>query len=424
MNHHPEVSSPASSSSWIEFPDRLKELLVARNPGFLRSALKTENCQLFSSSDLINYVQRNHDWLRNSPKLQIVSSKTHSKKNELRPLFDSILDDNGPDSAAVFLLDCFCSGHTIVLNHLDRCWPSVGQLLNAIEDELRLTCNCNTYLTRAYSQGFEFHSDEHDVLVIQTQGSKLWQFQQQGNNHEGSSKELPLPGTGNKKKIETNSTSYRGEVKLHSGDMLYLPQGCLHRARTEGEDSVHLTISFQVPRNFDRAIDLIEGLSTHHASLRNRIWNSAKSFDESEELHRNIFEEIRSILTEENIRKSTEKARPKKSPRSRFSNRTGEQILRSMLSTNRINSDSYLKIPTGHIFSYYYETDGKLYVRTTRALPLPDSLFHIVDFLAANDCFKVLDLPAKMEDKAKVRLCQNLARKGLYIWANDPGDLE
>jgi hypothetical protein len=120
MNNQRNVTSSANCSSWTEFLGSLRALLPAREPAVLRSALNRKAAQIFSSSDLLSYIQRNHDWLENSPKLQIVSGETHSKRNELRPLFDSILKDDGPDAAAVFLLDYYCSGSTVVINHHQR----------------------------------------------------------------------------------------------------------------------------------------------------------------------------------------------------------------------------------------------------------------------------------------------------------------
>jgi mannose-6-phosphate isomerase-like protein (cupin superfamily)/sulfur carrier protein ThiS len=106
-------------------------------------------------------------------------------------------------------------GATIVLQGLQRYWPPVGDLVAELELELGHPCQANAYLTPPGAQGFAVHSDSHDVFVLQTHGTKLWEIHGEGGP---------------------------GELLLEPGVVAYLPTGTPHAARAQEEVSLHLTI--------------------------------------------------------------------------------------------------------------------------------------------------------------------------------------
>ena len=106
-------------------------------------------------------------------------------------------------------------GATIVLQGLQRYWTPVADLVAELELELGHPCQANAYLTPPGAQGFAVHSDSHDVFVLQTHGTKLWEVHGEGGP---------------------------GELLLEPGVVAYLPTGTPHAARAQEAVSLHLTI--------------------------------------------------------------------------------------------------------------------------------------------------------------------------------------
>lgn len=117
------------------------------------------------------------------------------------------------------VIDLFDGGATIVLQGLHRYHAPLAEFVAELELQLGHPCQANAYLTPPGSQGFDVHSDTHDVFCFQTHGTKRWQI----GDHRHP--EAPLR-----------------EVRMRPGLAMYLPTGTPHAARAEDEVSLHVTI--------------------------------------------------------------------------------------------------------------------------------------------------------------------------------------
>lgn len=113
---------------------------------------------------------------------------------------------------AVKVADQVGRGATLVLQSLHRQWDPVVDFADDLMGEIGHPVQINAYLTPSNAAGLRAHSDDHDVLVMQVDGTKRW------------------------------SVDGLGDVHLHPGDVLYVPAGCEHSAITGGELSLHLTV--------------------------------------------------------------------------------------------------------------------------------------------------------------------------------------
>ncbi len=113
------------------------------------------------------------------------------------------------------VLALFDSGATVVLQGLHRYWPPLTELVRELEIALGHPCQANAYLTPPGSQGFDRHSDSHDVFVFQTHGRKQWEVVEGGEERE---------------------------VLLEPGLSMYLPTGTPHSARSQEQTSLHVTV--------------------------------------------------------------------------------------------------------------------------------------------------------------------------------------
>lgn len=148
------------------------------------------------------------------------------------------------------LLALFDEGATIVLQGLQRTWPSVGRLCRGIEAHLTHPVQANAYLTPPGSQGLKVHYDTHDVLALQTYGRKRWVTYAPVIDH-------PLPGQ--RRHVDQDTLGPPEiDTELRPGDCLYVPRGTLHAAATTGDASLHLTIGVRVITWHDVARRFVE----------------------------------------------------------------------------------------------------------------------------------------------------------------------
>jgi bifunctional lysine-specific demethylase and histidyl-hydroxylase NO66 len=133
----------------------------------------------------------------------------------------------------------FADGYTIVLDNVEQCVRTVGSLAHAIEVELNFATKVNAYVTPPGSQGFLAHYDEHDVLILQIQGSKVW--------HLYDGVDVPPHEMRRQEPVDMAGLPFPTDVRMEVGDVLYLPRGRVHAAEATSEPSVHLTVGIHAP---------------------------------------------------------------------------------------------------------------------------------------------------------------------------------
>lgn len=133
----------------------------------------------------------------------------------------------------------FAAGYTIVLKSVERYVRALALLLSAIEIELNFPTQVNAYFTPPQSQGFVAHYDEHDVLVLQIRGSKIW--------HVYDGVDVAPHEIRRREPVAAEGLPSPTDVRLEVGDVLYLPRGRVHAAEATEELSVHLTLGLNAP---------------------------------------------------------------------------------------------------------------------------------------------------------------------------------
>lgn len=150
------------------------------------------------------------------------------------------------------VLDLYRRGATLVLQSLQRTWPSLIRWCCGLEDELGWPVQANAYLTPPHQRSLDRHADGHDVLVVQLHGAKRW------------------------------DVDGLGGFTMTAGDVLYVPAGTEHVASTDDDPSLHLTIGIHRP-SYDRiarsALDLAgERLADSSTSDDERLARLAVEF--------------------------------------------------------------------------------------------------------------------------------------------------
>lgn len=130
----------------------------------------------------------------------------------------------------------FRDGTSLVFKSLQKRRPPLARLCAQLEVLLNVETWANVYATPASSNALRVHYDTHDVFILQIHGQKSWRVL-------GSPVPFPLSHA------SVSSTGPESpEVlacQLNAGDLLYIPRGYMHEAKTGEKQSVHITIALQ-----------------------------------------------------------------------------------------------------------------------------------------------------------------------------------
>jgi ribosomal protein L16 Arg81 hydroxylase len=165
----------------------------------------------------------------------------------------------------------FNSGATIRLERVQESWAPVALLVTALEEALAVRLNVNFYLTPPSSQGFKVHYDSHDTLILQIDGAKEWSiYAPEIQLPVETSTFMSLPEV-SEVKIEESSTRLLRNLRLESGDLLYIPRGFPHKAVAAEAISLHLTLGVQPVYWLDFLKLAIERACAGEPSLRHSL---------------------------------------------------------------------------------------------------------------------------------------------------------
>ena len=134
---------------------------------------------------------------------------------------------------------------TVILQHLHRRHAPVHSFAMALEAALApRMVQCNGYLTPADGWGVAPHADQHHTLLMQLSGRKHWRVWSRLDLTPGSHLPEALPGAARRiSEVETPLL----ETWLEPGDLLLIPRGHVHAARTGEQHSLHLTFGVVAP---------------------------------------------------------------------------------------------------------------------------------------------------------------------------------
>lgn len=172
--------------------------------------------------------------------------------------------------------EAFDRGVTLLQTKLQRRWPAITRLCNALERDLmrtglrlRAQIGANAYLTPAGAQGFAPHYDDHCVLILQLQGTKQWRVYR--------SLELLPTATCTESPPRRKLGAPVLEMVLSPGDVLYVPRGAYHEARALDTQSLHLTLGLYARTWADVLAELARRDATLRRSLPRRRSGAAAS---------------------------------------------------------------------------------------------------------------------------------------------------
>lgn len=166
-------------------------------------------------------------------------------------------------------------GYSLLLDQVHQYHLPVRRLCEALTTEVGEYVGVNVYVSWLEERCFNTHWDEHDVFIFQTEGEKHWTvFEPTRPN--------PVPADVDYER-ESDGLKVAWNGNLRPGDVLYIPTGWWHHARSTGAGSVHMTAGFRNQTGLD-LLDFLSTLAAQHDEFRASVPRlDAETFDAASE---------------------------------------------------------------------------------------------------------------------------------------------
>jgi ribosomal protein L16 Arg81 hydroxylase len=177
----------------------------------------------------------------------------------------AFLQSPSPATDVASMLKQFDQGATLRIPHIENHIPELNAFCLNLEATIGIPIRANLYMSPPFSQGFEAHFDMDDIFALQVNGSKTWSL------HTQYSHQVALPNT-----AQMFTSKYHipsgppDELLLQQGDLLYLPRGFMHNARTDEDSSIHLTFAPIGITRSDLLIEVVKMAAKEHLDFRLR----------------------------------------------------------------------------------------------------------------------------------------------------------
>jgi ribosomal protein L16 Arg81 hydroxylase len=303
-----------------------------------------------------------------------------------------------PDISEVH--QAFERGKTVIITAMQHRWGPVAALCRNLESYFNCPVHANLYLTPRGAQGFDAHFDNHEVFVLQIEGSKHWRFYGPGRDMPLAEDRTPV--------VRERLGPPTQEAFVEPGDLLYMPRGHIHEAFTSDCASLHLTIGVKVFRWADLIHQALQDVSSadvrFRASLPPGLLSNGPRASQAA-----YFQELLALLAQ--------------------NARLGEAVQRlalgflarlAMLPNNaflagdeaeRIGQDTVLEKAPGVICQVVREGPFVSLVYPGNRIDGPVKIASALDFIVRTARFAVRDLPNDLTAEGKLLLVRRLVRE-------------
>lgn len=296
------------------------------------------------------------------------------------------------------MFELFKLGYTIKYDKLHQTYPPLAEKVSALENELGIKIRTSLYLTPENSQGYGVHTDRHDVLALQINGTKIWKVK--------FSEEI-LPSVYDGRVLLSNWEDGVQEIQLKAGDFFYCPRGLAHAVYTADESSVHYTLGFQPIYGY-KALSVIADIAYENPFFRKALPNNLSS----ESVRKNFAIEFKN----------------------EFKKLIDSIDFKDLIERNsKLNAQSFLQYKEDQFFSHFYqpnindtfywrvEIDWKLtFTKVSCRIEVDnqtnDFPFLLKDFLLSKEKkkqFTLVDMSAALNEKQKLKIIKRLLKLGI-----------
>lgn len=143
--------------------------------------------------------------------------------------------------------NAFNSGKSIQCINPQSFSDNIWYICDLLQEYTNAFVGANNYITPPNSSGFSPHWDDIDAFLLQVEGRKYWTVWAPFDINSM----FPLQSSGNFKEEDLDQNKIVFQGWLEQGDLLYIPRGFIHYAKTDAKrTSHHVTISLSRRNTF------------------------------------------------------------------------------------------------------------------------------------------------------------------------------
>jgi ribosomal protein L16 Arg81 hydroxylase len=132
------------------------------------------------------------------------------------------------------------SGGTFNVSRIYNHSPEVAGLTRTLNRLFKANISASAFYTGARGQAFPTHWDTFDTFIFQVEGKKNWTVYEPMIH-------APLPDIHYCTRYDLRKLTPVLEIDLAAGDLMMVPRGYPHRARTKRSNSIHMTVGVHPP---------------------------------------------------------------------------------------------------------------------------------------------------------------------------------
>lgn len=297
----------------------------------------------------------------------------------------------------------YADGGTIVYSQLETVYQPLADFCRSLEREVNTHFQCNIYCSPPNAQGFPTHYDSHDVFVLQIHGTKKWYLY-------NTPVDLPFRGQPFRR-AETPKGEVTQEFELSPGDVVYIPRGVMHDAKTTDEATLHITVGIIAHSWTELLLESVARVALSDPDFRRALppGFARASFDRG--AARAHFKDLLSRVAE----KADFDAALDHFADDLVSTRNAllEGQLNQLLRLNKLTAGDRAGARPNLVYRHRIQ-DEQLVVSCYGAeMRLPEHAAEPTLFALENEGFTISELPGDLDDAGKVVLIKRLVREGM-----------
>ncbi|MBU2938377.1 cupin domain-containing protein [Lacinutrix sp. C3R15] len=303
----------------------------------------------------------------------------------------------------------YAEGATINVVGLNNYLMSLGELCDHLTKETSHRYQTNIYCTPKEKQGFNTHYDSHDVIVLQIHGSKEWEIYD-------NPVELPLKGPQNFTPEMDLTPTLKQNITLKEGELLYIPRGVMHNAKTTDTSSIHITLGLMGTSMFKLVSNSIANAATNNVEFRKYLpfgyINDKQLKDEIIQSYKKLIGQLENDIDLNTIINDMEDEVIKQVP----SKLVGQLELIDGLNENKIDYYNSTFSLRKNILIKYEVVDEELIIKANGLEhSFPDYVYNTFHIMYTKDRFNFKELETDLDDEGKEVLLEHLITEGLVF---------
>lgn len=319
-----------------------------------------------------------------------------------------------PDGSAniVQLYNAYEQGYSIILLNLEKRWMPLSGFARELECFLNHPVGINLYLTPKDSQAFVPHFDDHDVFILQIEGTKNWQIYEpivELPNKEFAGAEQSLP--------KDQLPPVIDDICLQPGDLLYLPRGYGHNVSTSNSSSLHLTVGVFIYTWSDLLANLVQSLSKQDVAFRRALPPGFIRDRQVKESLSGQFQDLVQFMgTQAKVESGIEKLTD--SLLENMKNPLPDGYFRRVENLSQMSLSTIVQKRKGTLIRIIPQENSITVKCLSNKLKMSQKFAAALDYINTNNKFPIKDLPS-IDDNSKLEFVHRMINSGILTIVED-----